>query len=116
MERPLLPGVKNILAVASGKGGVGKSTIAVNLAVALANTGASVGLVDADIFGPSIPKMFGTEDVRPQARKEGSRDLIVPVEKFGVKFLSIGFSWPRKCFDLAGTHGFQRPEAADRRR
>lgn len=91
MERPLLPGVKNILAVASGKGGVGKSTVAVNLAVALANTGASVGLVDADIFGPSIPKMFGTEDVRPQARKEGSRDLIVPVEKFGVKFLSIGF-------------------------
>jgi len=91
MERPLLPGVKNILAVASGKGGVGKSTIAVNLAVALANTRASVGLVDADIFGPSIPKMFGTEDVRPQARKEGSRDLIVPVEKFGVKFLSIGF-------------------------
>ncbi len=91
MERPLLPGVKNIIAVASGKGGVGKSTIAVNLAVALANSGASVGLIDADIFGPSIPKMFGSETVRPASRKEDKRDLIVPVEKFGVKFLSIGF-------------------------
>lgn len=91
MERPLLPGVKNIIAVASGKGGVGKSTIAVNLAVALARNGASVGLIDADIFGPSIPKMFGSEEVRPAARKEGNRDLIIPVEKFGVKFLSIGF-------------------------
>ena len=91
MERPLLPGVKNIIAVASGKGGVGKSTIAVNLAVALARSGASVGLIDADIFGPSIPKMFGSEDVRPAAKKGGNRDLIVPVEKFGVKFLSIGF-------------------------
>ncbi len=91
MERPLLPGVKNIIAVASGKGGVGKSTVAVNLAVALAADGARVGLVDADIFGPSIPKMFGTEDVRPESRKEGNRDLIVPVSKYGVKFLSIGF-------------------------
>ncbi len=91
MERPLLPGVKNIIAVASGKGGVGKSTIAVNLAVALAHTGASVGLIDADVFGPSIPIMFGTADERPAARKEGNRDLIIPVEKYGVKFLSIGF-------------------------
>ncbi|HOY51160.1 MAG TPA: Mrp/NBP35 family ATP-binding protein [Prolixibacteraceae bacterium] len=91
MERPLLPGVKNIIAVASGKGGVGKSTLAVNLAVALANGGASVGLIDADIFGPSIPKMFGCEEVRPASRREDKRDLIIPVEKFGVKFLSIGF-------------------------
>jgi ATP-binding protein involved in chromosome partitioning len=91
MERPVLPGVKNIVAVASGKGGVGKSTVAVNLAVALANTGARVGLIDADIFGPSVPKMFGVEDVRPAGEKVEGRDMIVPVEKYGVKFLSIGF-------------------------
>ncbi len=91
MERPVLPGVKNIVAVASGKGGVGKSTVAVNLAVALANSGAKVGLIDADIFGPSIPKMFGTENTRPLGEKVEGRDMIVPVEKFGVKFLSIGF-------------------------
>lgn len=91
MERPVLPGVKNIVAVASGKGGVGKSTVAVNLAVALANTGARVGLIDADIFGPSIPTMFGSKDTRPLGEKINNRDMIVPVEKFGVKFLSIGF-------------------------
>lgn len=91
MERPVLPGVKNIVAVASGKGGVGKSTVAVNLAVALAKSGASVGLIDADIFGPSIPKMFGSEDSRPSGVKIDGRDMIVPLEKYGVKFLSIGF-------------------------
>jgi len=91
MERPVLPGVKNIIAVASGKGGVGKSTVAVNLAVALANTGASVGLIDADIFGPSIPIMFGEQLTKPKGEKVGTRDMILPIEKYGVKLLSIGF-------------------------
>ncbi len=91
MERPVLPNVKNIIAVASGKGGVGKSTCAVNLAVAFANSGAKVGLLDADIFGPSIPKMFGAENDRPAGIKIDDREMINPLEKYGVKFLSVGF-------------------------
>jgi ATP-binding protein involved in chromosome partitioning len=83
--------VKNIIAVSSGKGGVGKSTIAVNLAVAVAKTGAKVGLIDADIFGPSIPKMFGMEDARPTVTKEGDLELIDPIETYGVKHLSVGY-------------------------
>lgn len=87
----LLPAVKNIIAVSSGKGGVGKSTVAANLAVALAKQGYKVGLLDADIFGPSIPKMFQVEDARPYAERIGGRDMIIPVEKYGLKLLSIGF-------------------------
>lgn len=87
----LLPQVKNIIAVSSGKGGVGKSTVSSNLAVALANAGYKVGLLDADIFGPSVPKMFGLEDARPYLEPVGDRELIRPEEKYGVKLLSIGF-------------------------
>jgi ATP-binding protein involved in chromosome partitioning len=86
-----LPGVKNIIAVASGKGGVGKSTVAVNLAVALARTGASVGLLDADVYGPSIPKMLGLEGEKPVIRHVEGRDLMIPIVKYGVKILSLGF-------------------------
>ena len=87
----LLPEVKNIIAVASGKGGVGKSTISANLAVALAGMGYKVGLLDADIFGPSQPKMFNIEDAKPYLEKVGNRELIQPAENYGVKLLSIGF-------------------------
>lgn len=87
----LLPGVKNIIAVSSGKGGVGKSTVTANLAVALAKMGYKVGLLDADIFGPSMPKMFEVEDARPYAENVNGRDMIIPIEKYGVKLLSIGF-------------------------
>ena len=87
----LLTQVKNIIAVSSGKGGVGKSTVSANLAVALAKQGYKVGLLDADIFGPSMPKMFQVEDARPFAEHIDGRDLIIPVEKYGLKLLSIGF-------------------------
>ena len=87
----MLPQVKNVIAVSSGKGGVGKSTVAANLAVALSKLGYKVGLLDADIFGPSVPKMFQVEDARPYAETVDGRDLIVPVEKYGIELLSIGF-------------------------
>lgn len=87
----LLPEVKNIIAVSSGKGGVGKSTVAANLAVALALQGHKVGLLDADIFGPSQPKMFNVEEARPYMVEVGGRELIEPAANYGVKLLSIGF-------------------------
>lgn len=90
-DAPVLPGVKNIIAVASGKGGVGKSTVAVNLAVAMAQQGLKVGLLDADIFGPSIPKMFLVENERAWAEEVDGHSLIVPLDRYGVKILSIGF-------------------------
>ena len=87
----MLPQVKNIVAVSSGKGGVGKSTVSANLAIALARLGYKVGLLDTDIFGPSMPKMFKAEDARPYAVNVDGRDLIEPIEVYGVKLLSIGF-------------------------
>ncbi len=90
-QQELLPGVQNIIAVASGKGGVGKSTISVNLALGLAATGARVGLLDADIYGPSIPLMMGLSTARPVIGEVNGKDYLMPVEKNGVKVLSIGF-------------------------
>lgn len=87
----MLKGVKNIIAVVSGKGGVGKSTVSANLAVALAKLGAKVGLLDADIYGPSVPLMFDLVDAHPSAREEDGKTIIEPIEKYGVKLLSIGF-------------------------
>jgi ATP-binding protein involved in chromosome partitioning len=84
----ILPGVRNTIAVASGKGGVGKSTLAANLAVALTRLGARVGLVDTDMYGPSVPTMFGVKDAKPTVNQERK---IIPIEKYGVKLLSMGF-------------------------
>ncbi len=94
-NRTLLPNVRNIVAIASGKGGVGKSTITANLALALAQSGASVGVLDADISGPSIPIMFGVEHEKPDMyRNEQGRTVIIPIQRFGIKFISMGFLAP----------------------
>ena len=91
-ENAQLKNIKNIILVSSGKGGVGKSTVASNLALALAASGAKTGLLDADIYGPSIPLMFGVEDAKPQSVRDAEgNNKIVPIERFGLKLLSIGF-------------------------
>jgi ATP-binding protein involved in chromosome partitioning len=89
-KNTVLPGVKNIIAVVSGKGGVGKSTVAANLALALAQGGAQVGLMDADIYGPSVPIMFGVRGERPMMKEQDGKGVIVPLERFGIKLMSIG--------------------------
>jgi ATP-binding protein involved in chromosome partitioning len=86
----VLPGVKNIIAVVSGKGGVGKSTVSANLALALSQGGASVGLMDADIYGPSVPIMFGVRGERPMMKEVDGKGMIIPLERYGIKLLSIG--------------------------
>lgn len=90
-DEALLPGVKNIIAVCSGKGGVGKSTISVNLALGLAQNGAKVGLMDADIYGPSIPMMFDEKNAKPLVKQINGKAMMIPIEKYGIKILSIGF-------------------------
>src|SRR5664279_124598 len=90
-EKIPMKGVKNIIVVASGKGGVGKSTVAANLAIAFARDGYKTALVDADIYGPSIPRMFGIEDAKPEVTAFGDKQMMFPIEKFGVKIMSIGF-------------------------
>jgi ATP-binding protein involved in chromosome partitioning len=90
----LLPEVKNIIAISSGKGGVGKSTVTVNLAMALKNAGAKVGIIDADISGPSIPIMFGVEDLQPLISVKDGKNMISPIMQYGIKMISIGFLTP----------------------
>lgn len=96
-SQPQLPGVKNIIAIASGKGGVGKSTVTCNLAVALSKAGAKVGIIDADISGPSIPVMFDVEDAHPNIVEENGKHVIIPILQYGIKLISIGFLAPAEA-------------------
>lgn len=91
VKSDILPKVKNIITVASGKGGVGKSTVSVNLALALLRSGAKVGMIDADIYGPSLPTMLGLQNVRPSVQKIGDKNKIIPVDYLGMPVMSIGF-------------------------
>lgn len=89
-NKTVLPKVKNVIAVVSGKGGVGKSTVSANLALAIAQSGAKVGLMDADIYGPSVPIMFGVRGERPMMKEVDGKGMIIPLEKYGIKLMSIG--------------------------
>ena len=91
IDKVKIEGVKKLIVVASGKGGVGKSTVSANLSIALARNGYKVALVDADIYGPSIPKLFGLEDAKPEVNYLGDKEVFFPIEKYGVKIMSIGF-------------------------
>lgn len=93
-KKTMIKNIKNIIAISSGKGGVGKSTIASNLAVGLGNMGAKTGLIDADIFGPSIPTMFNCENEQPTIKKSKEKNIIVPIEQYGIKLLSMGLLIP----------------------
>jgi ATP-binding protein involved in chromosome partitioning len=90
----LIPGVKNVIAIASGKGGVGKSTVTANIAMALHRSGAKVGIIDADISGPSMPTMFGAEDLQPTITPKDGKNYINPIRQYGIKIISIGFLTP----------------------
>ncbi len=107
-NQQILAGVKNIIAVVSGKGGVGKSTVSANLALALAEGGASVGLMDADIYGPSVPIMFGVRGERPMMKEVNGKGVIVPLQKFGIRLMSIGLLVDeKKCRCVERSYGQQ---------
>ena len=102
----VLPKVRNIIAVVSGKGGVGKSTVAANLALALSQGGATVGLMDADIYGPSVPIMFGVRGERPMMTNHEGKGMIVPLQRYGIKLMSIGLLVDeKKCSGMERTNG-----------